>query len=243
MPAQSGSGPATKGGLVPAKIYEVDDQGNKLGSSQLGIINCAFNPYRYTISLSNNFNSVGLDENKNFRFELNQQNISPRTLTINELWFDTYEAWGSYAAKSDVREITDKLTGMAELRFNDSQPQAKPDPPKVAFEWGSFRFLAVIQSLTLEFNLFLADGTPVRAKADITFKEFKHRKSYPKQNPTSGDGALNRIWRITVGDRLDLIANQVYGDASKWRLIADQNQIENPFALRIGQELIIPAIE
>jgi hypothetical protein len=39
---------------------------------------------------------------------------------------------------------------------------------------------------------------------------------------------------------LDTIAAQVYRDASTWRLIAVQNQIVDPLALRPGMQLRIP---
>jgi nucleoid-associated protein YgaU len=42
------------------------------------------------------------------------------------------------------------------------------------------------------------------------------------------------------GDRLDLIAANVYGNATKWRLIAEYNNIDNPETLKPGQTIMIP---
>jgi nucleoid-associated protein YgaU len=83
---------------------------------------------------------------------------------------------------------------------------------------------------------------PVRAKVDITLIEYG-TGSLPLQNPTSGGGPIERVWRVTAGDRLDTIAAEVYKDATKWRLIARHNGIVNPFALRAGLELGIPPVE
>jgi nucleoid-associated protein YgaU len=113
-------------------------------------------------------------------------------------------------------------------------------PPEVAFEWGVFRFVAVITEMTQKFTLFKLDGTPVRAKVDVTFTQHKDVNDYPGQNPTSGGGPIQRIRQVIAGDRLDTIAFEVYGDATRWRNIAEHNQINNPLDLHPGQQLAIP---
>ena len=50
------------------------------------------------------------------------------------------------------------------------------------------------------------------------------------------------MWRVIAGDRLDTIAFEVYGDATKWRTIAAYNRIVNPLKLEPGQQLIIPEL-
>ena len=61
-----------------------------------------------------------------------------------------------------------------------------------------------------------------------------------RQNPSSGGGAIKQIWTVVSGERLDTIAYQVYKDATRWREIAEHNQLVNPNALRPGDSLIIP---
>lgn len=45
---------------------------------------------------------------------------------------------------------------------------------------------------------------------------------------------------VKVGDTLGHIAQQHYGAASRWHLIADANPGVDPSSLRVGQELVIP---
>lgn len=45
---------------------------------------------------------------------------------------------------------------------------------------------------------------------------------------------------IVAGDRLSDIALRYTGDLTQWRSIAEHNSIENPRALKIGQEILIP---
>jgi nucleoid-associated protein YgaU len=88
--------------------------------------------------------------------------------------------------------------------------------------------------------MFKLDGTPVRAKVDVTFTQYVDLEDYKSQNPTSGGGPIQRVHTVRAGDRLDLIAAEAYGDATQWRKIAEYNRITNPTALRPGQQLGIP---
>jgi len=45
---------------------------------------------------------------------------------------------------------------------------------------------------------------------------------------------------VIQGDTVSGIAAQVYGDPSRWRDIADANNIEDPFSLPTGTSLVIP---
>jgi nucleoid-associated protein YgaU len=49
---------------------------------------------------------------------------------------------------------------------------------------------------------------------------------------------------VKLGDTLSKIAEQVYGDANRWREIyeANKDQIENPNQIRAGWELVIPGL-
>ena len=85
-----------------------------------------------------------------------------------------------------------------------------------------------------------APGSVVRASVQVTFTQHKDLEDYTNQNPKSGGGNIERVWRVIAGDRLDTIAYQVYGDATKWRMIASYNGIVNPLKLQPGQQLIIP---
>jgi hypothetical protein len=44
-------------------------------------------------------------------------------------------------------------------------------PPVYIFTWGNEYFYCVITSLTYTLNMFLSDGTPVRAMVDIALQE------------------------------------------------------------------------
>ena len=220
----------TRGNLVAARIYEVDNGGEPVGGGLS--VSCMFNPFEYSISKSNSFEEKPRNRSDTPQGEFFKSGSQTLKLV---LIFDTYEA------DSDVSLETNKLWKfMMTKTRKESRQNEKIEPPQVAFEWGVFKFVSYITNMTQKFTLFKKDGTPVRANVDITLTQYTDVNDYPNQNPTSGGGPIQRVWRVVAGDRLDTIAAEVYRDATKWRLIASQNGITNPLALRPGQVLRIP---
>jgi hypothetical protein len=219
----------TRGDLVAARIYEVDKKGNPKGDLEVA---CMFNPYEYTVSKSNTFSDKpkkNADTSHGEFFKSGSQ-----TLKL-VLFFDTHESG------KDVSQVTRKLWRF--MMTKNQQPKHEGDkiePPQAAFEWGVFKFVAFITNMTQQFTLFTKDGTPVRAKVDVTFTQYVDLEDYKPQNPTSGSQMRERMWRVTAGDRLDTIASQVYDDPARWRIIAEYNRIVNPLAIRPGQLLKVP---
>jgi hypothetical protein len=216
----------TRGDLVPAQIYESTKSGAVAGP----VVHCMFNPFEYSVSKTNTYSEEAKNQTNVPQMTFSKAGSQTLKLTLT---FDTYESG------ADVSLTTNKLWYFMQPK----QPKTggdRKEPPTVTFQWGVFCFVAVITSMTQKFTLFKKDGTPVRAKVDVTFTQHEDVNDYPAQNPTSrGDEAL-RTWRVIRGDRLDTIAANVYGDATKWRVIAEFNNLDSPFALLAGQELIIP---
>lgn len=241
-----GTGRQTVGGLIPARIYAIDSYEHPI--SQNFMVYCAFNPTKYTISVSSSFNIKGYNPfTMNYNIETDTKNEKPRQLKLQELWFDAYEN-----NVQDVRPVTETLMDLAQLKDNSGVSRStaeermlailKPRPAKIMFEWGAFKFRGLIKSLNIDYVMFTQTGTPVRAKASLTLVEYRHRRAFPRQNPTSGGKMTEQIWVVSGHDRLDTIAAEVYGDATRWRQIAEHNGIEDPNGLRPGQELAIPAL-
>jgi hypothetical protein len=218
----------TRGNLVPATIYEADEGGNKIGDA----VPCMFNPFEYTVSKTNSYSEE--PKNQSDSPAVNFKKAGPQTLKL-ALVFDTYETG------ADVSLQTNQLWKFMQPDKASSNSDKK-EPPRVAFHWGVFRFAAVITNMTQKFTLFKKDGTPVRAKVDITFTQYTDVNDYPAQNPTSGGGPVLRTWQLVRGDRLDNIAAEVYGDATKWRQIAEYNNLDHPLAIRPGQRITIPEL-
>src|SRR5262249_16895053 len=116
-------------------------------------------------------------------------------------------------------------------------------PPWVTFNWGDFHsFKAVVSALDLRFEYFSSTGVPLRARASITLTQYQEDMAFGPQNPTSGTPRPGRVHRVQPGEPLGPIAAVHFGDATRWRSIADANGIEDPLALRPGSLLSIPGL-
>ncbi len=152
-----------------------------------------------------------------------------QNLTI-PLLFDTT------ATGQDVRNEYKVLFEMALIDSSKKNPKTgQSEPSMCMFQWGRFlSFTAVIETITQKFIMFKSDGTPLRAKVSVTFKQVNVTPG--PQNPTSRSEA-RKIWVVEEGQRLDWIAHQEYGSSIHWRHIAETNNLDNPFGLQTGQVL------
>lgn len=211
---------ANSGKLETAKIQILN--GKQGGTS----IKCLFNPSKYDLSKQvkyAEFKSTGSGTRI-------QQFISRGAETLSmELFFDTSED------HTDVRE--------QHVRKIDSLLEVDPElhaPPLVEFRWGSLTFTALVESADKSFTRFLPDGTPVRAKVNVTFKEYQATDYKKRTKLESTD--KTKAWTVTEGDTLWLIAAEEYDDAAHWRTIADANGVENPRQVEPGTVLELPPL-
>lgn len=139
---------------------------------------------------------------------------------------------------ADVSTYTAQLLDLTRV---DTQ---KKRPPWVRLGWGRLNsFKCVVESVDLSFTYFAANGTPLRARAKLTLKQYQDETRPPLQNPTSGTRKRDRLHEVKPGETLDRIAYLAYGDATVWRLIADRNRIMDPLQLRAGTRLVLPERE
>lgn len=195
---------------------------------------CLFNPKEYTFTKQNTW-AIAQNSGSNVP-SVEFTNGEPATLTL-ELYFDSYESGEDVRAKYTASLWT---LMMVDDRLIDPKSKKKR-PPKVRFVWGtSWTFNAVITNLTEKFVLFKENGTPVRSVVSATFKQITDESIFPRQNPTSGGDGGERLWTVSEGDTLAWISYQAYGASTRWRHIADANELEVVRDLKPGMVLVIP---
>ena len=122
-----------------------------------------------------------------------------------------------------------------------AEAQGKTAAPKVRFSWGkALEFDAVMTDVSVVFTEFWPDGTPFRADVTLALRELTTKPG--AQNPTSGGILGRRVHELRAGDTLASIAYQEYGNPARWRDLAEANGIDDPFRLRTGLQLSIPAL-
>lgn len=197
------------------------DEGNK--------VECQFNPETLTLAKMNEWSfrsDIGSDTP-----EVIFSGGLAGCLTL-KLLFDSTDTG------DDVRDKYIKLLKMSLVKASDN-PDKKGQPQQVMVRWGSFiSFVAVIQGITQNFQLFKNDGTPLRSEVTVTLRQAWDDKKKSGQNPTSRT-EVRRTWVVEQGQRLDWIAYQVYGESGAWRHIAATNGLIDPVAILPGQILKI----
>jgi hypothetical protein len=209
-----------------------------LKSEQQGVLfECLINPAELTISKSNSWQAP--EKKGGNTHELRFQSGQPGTMTFNMVLDSTEKG-------EPVTKYTDKLLELMKVdpTLKGSDPKRnKGRPPWVEFHWGALHsFKAVIERLQIKFTYFGSSGKPLRAKVDITLKQFDDREHLPLQNPTSHTATLHTMHRVVHGETLDRIAATHYADSTRWRLIADANAVVDPLEVPAGTLLVIPEI-
>jgi hypothetical protein len=109
--------------------------------------------------------------------KVNFSGVDPYKLTLSQLLFDTYEE-----QKSVIDQYIRKLKKCVEA------PAGQNKRPSVyVLMWGTkSSFPCVITSLSYKLDMFLPDGTPVRALVDMSLQEVEMDKNPPGvQKPDS----------------------------------------------------------
>lgn len=213
---------ATDANLKKARIQVLDAQGSP--DEEFPVL---FNPTEYSLDKSVKYGEVTMP---GYTSPVTQF-VSGQSETLSmELFFDTYER------REDVTQYTDEVDALLRV---DGDLHA---PPVVRFVWGSLTFKGVLTEARKSFTLFLDDGTPVRARLRVTFKEYVTPAEQRQREPRhSADRATTH--RVTRGDTLWGIAATQYGDPGAWRPIARANDLPNPRSLEPGTDLSIPPLE
>lgn len=111
-------------------------------------------------------------------------------------------------------------------------------PPLTRFVWGPHAYEAVITNVDILMDDFREDGAPTSLVIELSLREYNEAevivqsRSRPEEEPQQ--------YIIRQGDTLSSIAYQAYGDASKWRKLAEANGIINPRAIKPGTALVLP---
>jgi hypothetical protein len=167
-----------------------------------------------------------------------------RTLSM-ELFFDTYETG------EDVRRHTAPIVGLLARGDRDLAP------PVLLFSLARVQFRGVLVEAGQRFTMFLRDGTPVRSTLSVRLQEYVDigidvQHGFFLGSPTASAvvnaaadlavaAARGQVHVTVDGDTLSGLAALYLGDAARWRTIARANRVDDPFALRPGTALVIPA--
>jgi nucleoid-associated protein YgaU len=189
------------------------------------VIPLRFNPTEYQLQKANNFAEIAIPGLETPPIQFIRGSSEKLTAEVLVDTSDTLQ---------DVRvAYVDNLRSLLNL---DRELHA---PPIVKFVWDTEVFRGVLDSLNVTYVLFTPEGIPLRAKLALSMKEYRPVAIQIKQNPTASPD-YEKTYTVQRGDTLSGIAYAVYKDASVWRNIAENNNIQDPRSLAPGLVLQLP---
>lgn len=197
-------------------------------------IKVMFNPESYRLSEGASYSEkriLGLDG------PVSQFVAGERTTLDMTLFFDTYEPQTPDKPEggSSVAEKTKKISQLLQI---DGELHR---PPTVKFCWGKLQFYGYLANVRANYTMFLSDGTPVRAKLDVSFQSLLNPDDSKRLSPfESPDRTKARL--LHEKEQLWQCAWEEYGDAERWREIAAENDIANPLWIEAGMLIRLPAL-
>ncbi|WP_228059922.1 CIS tube protein [Plectonema radiosum] len=148
--------------ITPQKLQpQLEKAKLKAYNGEAPDIELMFNPSEISFTRSVNWQKHPGNRGTTLLPKINFSGVEPYNFTLKQLIFDTYET------KESVMTYINIIKKGVETIEN------KPDtrPPVYTFVWKDEYFYCVMVSLTYTLNMFLTDGTPVRAMVDISLQE------------------------------------------------------------------------
>jgi len=191
----------------------------------------SFNPPDYSLSKGAQIAEIGIPGLDSPLLQFVRGTNEKITL---KLFFDSTDKG------TDVRNETSEFYRLAKI---NSRTHALP---LCRLSWGrtgmikgdKSSFVGIVENISQNFTLFKADGTPLRAELEITFREYRTLEEQVRELRS-----YTRTRVLKRGDTLARIASEEYNDSAEWRQLAKKNKIVNPRDLKPGRMIEIPPKE
>lgn len=164
--------------LEKAKLQEVsaDEHESTIGDA----VPVQFNPSSLRLKLTNQMEG-GSSTGRVRR----QQSGAGNTVLSMDLVFDTADE-GSDDSPLSVRTKTAIVERYVVPNSDNSET-----PPRLRFEWNDLVVSGLVESVDIDFDLFAANGTPLRAKVSLSIKEQEPKYQLKSSNNATQPGQNN----------------------------------------------------
>lgn len=218
--------------LDKLKIYAYDDSG--YGEEYLIFkkpFEVQFNPSEYDLSYEIEWENQQADNQTDA--EQVFKRIKPSDLSFSFM----IDGTGASGKKPVVK---DEIASLFEYAYRYNGEKHKPNYLKVV--WGKLEFRGVLQRINISYTLFLPNGEPLRAKADITLASHKDAELQLAENkPASPD--LTHLRKVKDGDTLPMLCHKIYGDSKYYTEVARYNSLANFRKLATGTRIYFPPLK
>lgn len=210
------------------KITGYSDEGF---SSQVGTYQALINPDKYTQSFHVNYSDdQGLGT---ANATLKYTKSLPQEVSF-ELLLD-----GTGVLSSSRTDVGAELESLKNVVYTYNGQIHKPN--YLVLNWGNLDFQCCLTSMSVNASLFKSDGSILRARVSLSFKNFQSPKEIAaKSNKRSPDMTHERI--VVAGDTLPAMTQAIYGDSKYYLKVASYNGLYNFRSLVPGSKIFFPPL-
>jgi len=114
-------------------------------------------------------------------------------------------------------------------------------PNYLILSWAQLQFPCVLTSLGVTYSLFRPDGTPLRAKIQVSFQSYHSETQLAKATNTKSPD-MTHVVTFTAGDSLPLLCYRIYGDSRYYQQVAAKNGLLSFRDIAPGKQLVFPPL-
>lgn len=206
------------------KSYE-----NDTFKTEVGSYTAMLNPESYTQSFSVEYNTdqaSGTPE-----ATLKYQKSIPTTIKFNLV----FDATG--VVDKSITDVGKEIQKFRKVVYDYNGNIHSPNYLKLT--WGNaLVYNCKLTSMSVNYTLFKADGTPLRAKVTVDFKEYvTPTKPIKDKSPD-----MTHMKTVVAGDLLPSMTFNVYGDEAHLLKVAEHNKLDSIISLQPGTKLYFPPL-
>ncbi|MAK35846.1 MAG: hypothetical protein CMC15_06690 [Flavobacteriaceae bacterium] len=218
--------------MATDKLSIVAYKTNKYTGKSIGKVGVKINPASYSHKHQVNYCSTIPTGAANTPLKFSS--MPPETISF-DIHFDA-----TGAIPNNTVLVETQLKQFKKVCFNFNGQIHEPN--YLIVSWGSLVFKCKLTSLSVNYTLFKKDGTPLRAKASVSFQEAIDETMINKiANKRSPD--LTHYVVVKAGDTLPLLCHEIYGDQFYYMEVAKHNNIANFRNLTPGTKLYMPPLK
>ncbi|MCD2324181.1 hypothetical protein LQ953_09175 [Sphingomonas sp. IC-56] len=223
----------TRGGLEKLTITAFADPGyGKRADTTPNPLKVMINPSQYSQAMGINYTQQQGAGGTGKTIAFNRDQGEALDLTL------VFDGTGT-VPDAPTKSVPDQLADLKRLIYDVNWDIRSPN--FVQLSWGTLLFKGRLKTLGIEYTLFDADGTPLRAKVKAAFLGY-HENSDARKGQHGESAELSQIVEVEAGDSLPNLCKQVYGDEKYYLAVARHNGLDDFRALTPPLTLLFPPL-
>lgn len=137
-------------------------------------------------------------------------------------------------------DLTSELKKLEDIIYTYNGQIHRPNFVKI--QWGAdIIFFSVLTSFNTTYTLFKPDGSPLRAKVSLSFKEYTSPSKRQKEDQKSSPDMTHYV-EVVDGDTLPQLSTRIWNTPFYYIEVAKYNKLNKFRNLKGGTQLVFPPI-